>query len=88
MMKANIKVYVINTLCIIAIVLASAVSVQYLSCLKPEKENTATEQTAAATPSYIVNNKERLNDGIHTTNRNEVSGDLEAVMKKIAEKTS
>lgn len=86
-MKANIKVYVINTLCIIAIVLASAVSVQYLSCLKPEKPDTATEQTAA-TPSYIVNNKERLNDGIHTTNRNEVSGDLEAVMKKIAEKTS
>lgn len=86
-MKSNIKVYVINTLCIIAIVLASAVSVQYLSCLKPEKQDTVTEQPAA-TPSYIVNSKERLNDGIHTTNRNEVSGDLEAVMKKIAEKTS
>ena len=86
MFKSSFAVKIINLFCILAVLAALMLSVNYLLAEKNPGLETPKE-SGTATSSYIIKEQTRMNDGIHTSERNQLSGDLEDVMKDIARKT-
>ena len=87
MLKSSFAVKIINLFCILAVAAALMLSVNYLHAEK-HSGSEIPKESGTATSSYIIKEQTRINDGIHTSGRNQLSGDLEDVMKDIAMKTA